>query len=96
MNTTDPYEKERRILRMMRQVLGDIVKEATPAVSERAIFSERTLEGIRDCFAVISLREREIAEELQLAQAKPHFSDEAAAVQAVAMPKPRTADTDKH
>lgn len=68
--------KEQRILRVMRKVLANIVKDATPQPGMLHPFSEQTIEDIRECFALISTREAELAEEAGLAKSRPHFTDE--------------------
>lgn len=74
MNTEDP-SKEQRILRLMRKTLGNVVKDATPLGGRANPLSEGTIQDIKDCFALISERERELAEQLNLDQAKPYYAD---------------------
>ncbi len=55
--------KEQRVLRMMRKVLADIVKDTTP--SSRGLrhpLSDDTIQSIRECFGLIAAREKELAE----------------------------------
>lgn len=68
--------KEQRVLRMMRKVLANIVKDATPQPGMLHPFSEQTIDDIRECFALISAREAELAEEAGLEESRPHFTDE--------------------
>lgn len=76
-NTMDStLTKEQRILRMMRKVLANIVKDATPKPGMLHPFSEQTIDDIRECFALISVREAELAQEAGLAKSRPHFTDE--------------------
>ncbi len=64
MNNTENMTKEQRILRMMRTVLGRIVVETTPAKGETEHpLTEQTFHDIKACFALISEREKELAEE---------------------------------
>lgn len=65
--------KEQRILRVMRQVLGGIVKDTTPKPGMLHPLSDKTIEDIKACFALISAREAELYEENHL---RPVFSDE--------------------
>ena len=71
------FSKEQRILRVMRKTLANVVKDVTPRDGVIHPLSEQTIQDIRDCFALISAREVELAREMGLAEARPHFSDEA-------------------
>lgn len=69
--------KEQRILRVMRKVLANIVKDATPQPGMLNPLSERTIQDIRECFGLISARERELAQEAGLAaHEKPYYADQ--------------------
>lgn len=65
--------KEQRILRVMRQVLGGIVKDTTPKPGMLHPLSDKTIEDIKACFALIAAREAELYEENHL---RPMFTDE--------------------
>jgi hypothetical protein len=80
--------KEQRILRMLRKTLGNIVKDTTPRPGFDHPLSESTIGDIRDLFALISERERELAQEAGFAEERPHFSDEPPATQKVPLHKP--------
>lgn len=54
--------KEQRILVVMRKLLAQIVKDTTPGPGMRHPLNEQTIKDIRDCFGLISARERELAE----------------------------------
>jgi len=69
--------KEREILLVMRKVLAQIVKDTTPP--SRAMkhpLSEQTIQDVRQCLGLISLRERELADAAGAAQERPYYSDE--------------------
>ena len=69
--------KEQRILRVLRKVLANIVKDATPAAGMAHPLSEETRRDIRDLFGLIAEREAELAEEAGLSRnEKPYFTDE--------------------
>lgn len=69
--------KEQRILRVLRKVLANIVKDATPAPGTPHLLSESTRTDIRDLFGLIAEREAELATEAGLNRnEKPHFTDE--------------------
>jgi len=80
--------KEQRILRVLRKVLANIVKDATPAPGQPHPLKESTIYDIRDLFGLISEREAELAD-----QATPHrnekpvFADEPKKSNVIKMPK---------
>lgn len=80
--------KEQRILRVMRKVLASIVKDATPQPGMLHPLSERTIHDIRDCFGLISAREKEIADEKGLAESRPQYPGDVKKSHVVNMPKP--------
>ncbi len=75
MNTIE-LSKEQRILRLMRKTLGNIVKDVTPRAGRENPLSGDTIQDIKDCFALISERERELAEALNFDEAKPYYADD--------------------
>ena len=69
--------KEQRILIVMRKLLAQIVKDTTPGPGMRHPLSEQTIKDIRDCFGLISARERELTEEFGIINKdRPRFTDE--------------------
>lgn len=76
MTGNNEMSKEQRVMRMMRMVLASIVKDTTPQPGMHHPLSEQTIEDIKACFALISAREIELAEEAGLAPERPHFSDD--------------------
>lgn len=76
MTGNSELTKEQRVMRMMRMVLSSIVKDTTPQPGMRHPLSEQTIDDIKACFALISAREMELAEEAGLAMEKPHFTDD--------------------
>jgi hypothetical protein len=82
--------KEQRILRLMRKTLGNIVKDVTPTATRPNPLSENTILDIRDCFALIAERERELADALNFDQAKPYYADgEQSNAKVVSITKPK-------
>jgi len=73
--STEELSKEQRILRLMRKTLGNVVKDVTPVGGRTNPLSESTIRDIKDCFGLISERERELAEALNFDQAKPYYAD---------------------
>ena len=81
--------KEQRILRVLRKVLGNIVKDTTPRPGETHPLTEATIHDIRDLFGLIAERERELAEEAGFtAKERPHFSDEPQSAHVLKLHKP--------
>ncbi len=72
---TEELSKEQRILRQMRKTLGNVVKDVTPLGGRTNPLSANTIQDIKDCFGLISERERELAEALNFDQAKPYYAD---------------------
>jgi len=72
---TEELSKEQRILRMMRKTLASVVKDATPLGGRPNPLKDSTIQEIKDCFALISERERELAEKLGFEQDKPYYAD---------------------
>lgn len=67
--------KEQRILRLMRKTLGNVVRDVTPRAGRPNPLSDDTVQDIKDCFALISERERELAGQLGFAPERPYFRD---------------------
>jgi hypothetical protein len=67
--------KEQGILRQMRKTLGNVVRDVTPLGGRANPLTENTINDIKDCFAMISEREKELAEKLNFEQAKPYYKD---------------------
>lgn len=81
--------KEQRILRVLRKVLANIVKDATPAPGMPHPLQESTIHDIRDLFGLIAEREAELAAAAgRTAVERPYFSDEQRSTQPVAFHKP--------
>lgn len=59
----------------MRKTLGNVVKDVTPLGGRTNPLSDSTIQDIKDCFGLISERERELAEALNFDQAKPYYAD---------------------
>ncbi len=69
--------KEERILRMMKRVLTDVAKDTAPQPGLRHPLSQSTVQNIRECLALISSREQELAKEQgRSMNARPRFIDE--------------------
>jgi hypothetical protein len=72
---TEELSKEQRILRLLRKTLGNVVRDVTPLGGRANPLSDSTIQDIKDSFALISEREKELAEKLNFDQAKPYYTD---------------------
>ena len=80
--------KEQRILRVLRKVLANIVKDATPAAGMPHPLKETTILDIRDLFGLISEREAELADLSKPDRnEKPYFTDEKRTSNVISMPQ---------
>jgi hypothetical protein len=69
--------QEERILRMVKKVLTDIVKDTTTPPGMKHPLSDNTIDGIRDCLGLITARENELQTAAgRESQSRPHFIDE--------------------
>ena len=71
-----PHYMEQRILRVMRKVLAKIVREVAPRAGAPSPLSDDTIEDIRECFSLISIREKELAEARNMTTQKPVYPDQ--------------------
>ena len=86
---SEELSKEQRIMRIMRKTLGNIVKDVTPMGGRTNPLSEGTIQDIKDCFALISDRERELAEALGFDESRPYYTDgESPSAQVINIVKP--------
>lgn len=73
----DTYSKEEEILQVMRKVLTDIAKDTYTPADLKHPLSESTIVSIRDCLALISSREAELASEAgRENNMRPRYADE--------------------
>ena len=69
--------QEERILRMVKKVLTDIVKDTTTPPGLKHPLSDNSIKGIRDCLALITAREHKLQTEAgRESKSRPHFIDE--------------------
>lgn len=77
MDTEQDLSEEQRIMRMMRKTLSYIVRDVAPRDGNASPLSEATIMNIKDCLAVISNREAELANLQNLDRnERPHYTDE--------------------
>ena len=69
---------EERILRAVKLTLANVIKDTATPHGMRHPLSEGTIQDLRQCLALISAREREIAQAAgRPAEKRPRFTDEA-------------------
>ena len=87
---------EQRILRVMRKVLAAVVRDTAPEPGMRHPLKDGTIEDIRACFALISARERELAEQDgKTIRDRPRFADVPRTTQVVEFHRPAKPPKDK-
>jgi hypothetical protein len=67
---------EQRILIAMRQVLSSVVRDTTPPPGLRHPLNESTIEDIKQCFALITARGKDLNEEQGRPAARQRNTDE--------------------
>jgi hypothetical protein len=75
--TDQDLTQEERILRMMKRVLTDVAKDTYARPGYRHPLSDATIDGMRQCLALISARECELNELAgRSMDERPRFIDE--------------------
>ena len=70
---------EERILRAVKMTLAAVIKDTATPPGMRHPLSDATIEDLRQCLALISARERELAQAAGRTQeARPRYADEPA------------------
>lgn len=73
----ETMSKEERIIKMMKRVLTDVAKDTHVTPGLKHPLSESTVMGIRECLAVITTREQELAEAAgRSMNMRPRYIDE--------------------
>jgi hypothetical protein len=71
------FSKEEQILKMVKKVLTDVARDTHVKPGLKHPLSDNTIMGIRDCLALISARELELAKAAgRSADMRPRFADE--------------------
>ena len=81
------HNMEQRILRVMRKVLAKIVREVAPRPGTVSPLSDDTIEDIRECFNLISIREKELAQAQHITPQKPFYPDQPPSAKLVKIPR---------
>lgn len=79
--------KEQQILIAMRKTLAAIVKDVTPPQGMKHPFSQGTIEDVRQCFALISAREKELADIDGRGGERPYYPDQEQPTQVISVAK---------
>lgn len=77
--------KEQQILIAMRKTLAAVIKDVTPPPGMKHPLSERTITDVRQCLALISAREKELAEAQGRTGERPYYADEPQSAQVVSI-----------
>lgn len=94
--TTEGPSKEARVLRMMKRLLTDIAKDTSTPPGMKHPLSEHTIQGMRECLALISAREQELAAESgKTSRARPEFIDEPKKSHVVTLHRPKKKPSDE-
>jgi hypothetical protein len=67
---------DQQILIAMRKTLAAVIKDVTPPPGMKHPLSERTIADVRQCLALISAREKELADAQGRAGERPYYADE--------------------
>jgi hypothetical protein len=69
---------EERILKAVKMTLANVIKDTATPAGMRHPLSDETIEDLRQCLALISARERELAEAAgRPPSSRPRYADEA-------------------
>ena len=75
--------REQEILIVMRKTLAEVIKDVTPPPGMKHPLSERTIADVRQCLALISAREKELADAQGRGGERPYYADEPQSAQVV-------------
>ena len=68
---------EQRILQAVRMTLASVIKDTATPPGMRHPLSDATIDDLRQCLALISARERELAQAAgRTSEARPRYADE--------------------
>ena len=96
MSETTELSKEERILQVMKRVLTDVAKDTFTRPGYRHPLTEQTVDGIRQCLALITARETELNTAAgRSMNARPKFIDEPQSSVVVSLNLPGKHDKDK-
>jgi hypothetical protein len=67
---------EQQILVAMRKTLAAVIKDVTPPPGMKHPLSENTIQDVRQCLALISAREKELADAQGRGGERPYYADQ--------------------
>jgi hypothetical protein len=79
---------ELKILGVMRKVLSSVIRDTTPPPGRPHPLRSNTIEDVKQCFALITAREKEIHTANGDAELRPRYKDQPATSQVVPFIKP--------
>ncbi len=83
----EAYSLEERILNAVKRTLTRVIKDTATAPGMKHPLSEETIDDLRNCLALISAREQELADTAgRRMNARPRFKDEPKAQAEVIIP----------
>jgi hypothetical protein len=90
-----PLSTEERILQAVKMTLTSVIKDTATPPGMRHPLSDATIEDLRQCLALISARERELAQAAGKAQAgRPRYADDPGAPSVVRVHRKKPASDD--
>ncbi len=75
--------KDQQILVAMRKTLAAVIKDVTPPPGMKHPLSSTTIEDLRQCLALISAREKELADLDGRGGERPYYADQPQEAQVV-------------
>jgi hypothetical protein len=75
--------QEQHIMIAMRKTLAAIIRDVTPPPGMKHPLSPDTIEDVRQCLALISAREKELADAAGRGGERPYYADEPQAARVV-------------
>jgi hypothetical protein len=91
-----PLSTEERILQAVKMTLASVIKDTATPPGMRHPLSDATIEDLRQCLALISARERELAQAAgRESGARPRYTDEPPKESVVRMHPRKPADEDR-
>ena len=75
--------QEQQILIAMRKTLAAVIKDVTPPRGMKHPLSDSTIRDVRQCLALISAREKELADADGRGGERPYYTDEPQAAQVI-------------
>ena len=88
--STEFHNKEHQILTTLRKVLSAVARDTAPSPGRPHALKPQTVEDLKQCFLLITAREKEIIEEAgDKMDKRPRYADEPKTSQVVQFSKPK-------